>query len=225
MKVLLVVLVSTLFCLHATAGSIDTTVQFVTLPGTAGNAPGNFMNNTYNGYVGAYIDGSASLSQIICDDFNDTTYVPSGPTPYFATTLADVGAPGSTTLYSSSADYEAAAILANDFLGLTGTDAVTQNSITLDQYAIWDLTAPNGPAFAANGTDSNTVAQNALTQASADPNNPLYGNLIIYTPQAQGTNQEFLGFAPEPSSIFLMLGGAVVLAFGVRRSRLLKAQS
>jgi hypothetical protein len=183
------------------------------------------MNNTYNGYVGVYIGDSTSLSQIICDDYNDFTYVPSGPYPYYATTLADVGSAEATTLFSSTADYEAAAILANDVLGLTGTDPVTENNITLDQYAIWDLTSPSTPAFAANGTDSNSIAQSALAQAAADPKNPLYAEVIIYTPQVQGSAQEFLGFAPEPSSIFLLLAGVGLLVLGANRSRWLKTKS
>ncbi len=224
MKAIVVLLVSTLFGLRAIAGSIPTTIQFETLPGTPGNAPGNNLNGTENGYVGGYIGGATVLSQVICDDFYDHTNVPSDPIPYYVTSINDVGMAGSNTLYSSESDYEAAAILANDILGLTGTDSVTENYVALDQYAIWNLMTPSTPVFSANGTTSTIVAQSALTQADADPSDPLYSNFLIYTPQVIGSDQEYMGPAPEPSSVFLFLAGAAFLGLGAARSRVLRAK-
>ncbi len=217
-----------LLALNATAGTVTTTLQFQDLPGQFGNNPGNNMNGTYNGFAGAYVGGSSVQSPIICDDFNDVSNFPSPATPYYASTIDVAAQNGSVTLFHNESDYEAAAILLMDVQGLTGTDATTENNITLDQYAIWDLMSPNtSPVFSANGTNSTAVGQNALALATADAGgqyNALFSDLVIYTPVSPGTNQEFLGLAtPEPSTFGLLFAGAGVLFLGARRKLFSKA--
>ncbi len=160
--------------------------------------PTNTNDGTYNGFVGVTANGTTSLS-LICDDFGHTTYVPSGPTPFNLSTLSDL----SDARFSSQSLYEQAALLIygdgeNDLAGLVNDPANT----SAYQYALWNLMEP-GVAALEGHSDPGSDALLAKVQ-SLDLSNPnfqnLYANLEIYTPVTGGTDQEFLGFAPETTS-------------------------
>ncbi|MBZ5618831.1 MAG: hypothetical protein LAQ69_08935 [Acidobacteriia bacterium] len=198
--------------------------------------PANTQYGTYNGFAFATIDGAPA--QLICDDFNHDTFVPSGNMTYNLSTLT-----GPNPLQyarfvdpnqwdSSIVRYEEAAVL---LIGLRQTGPGYLLDLTADyQYALWMLFTPGV-------TPPNATAQTLLNDAAASvqhsrsSNQPLYSALRIYTPTAAfASNQEFLNFAypqledtlatPEPSPMILIAIGiaAMTLSGGSRRLRQLR---
>jgi hypothetical protein len=185
--------------------------------------PTNTNDGTYNGFVGVSGNGVTSLS-LICDDFLDTTYVPSGPTPFSLSTLANL----SDTRFGSLSRYEEAALLLygdgqSNLPGLMNDPANT----SAYQYALWNLMEPG--AVASKGySDPGAAALLAIVENLNLANTnyqSLYGNLRIYTPMASGTDQEFLGFTPgttsptvpEPRTWLMLLGALTVTALVIRK--------
>jgi hypothetical protein len=176
------------------AGFADT-IQFTGLPV-------NTQFGTYNGYAIATIDGTP-LQQLICDDFDHTTYVPSGNLTYSLSTLTG----GSPLQYARFIDlndsnstivkYEEAALLLD---GLRQTGPGSLLDLTADyQYALWRLFTPSVVL-------PNVTAQTLLNDAAygvqqgGTSNDAIYSELRIYTPAAAySSNQEFLQMAANPT--------------------------
>ena len=202
-------------------------ITFNTLPVTVGNG-------TYNGFVGASIDGS--LRNIICDDYFPATYVPSGPWDYNVSTL-----PNLTYARFGSDDLarmkyaEAAVLLAGDGSTLAGIAHVTDPAaITEYQYALWALFSSGVPGVDGASLSLLNTAQNDVLHPSAAiawSIERAAENLSIYTPSASAaSNQEFLGISvantvtgsgttptPEPATTFLAGIGLVLLSFLTRK--------
>jgi hypothetical protein len=185
--------------------------------------PTNTNDGTYNGFVGVTGDGITSLS-LICDDFLDTTYVPSGPTPFNLSTLTNL----SQTRFGSQSLYEQAALLLygdgqNNLPGLMNDPRDT----SAYQYALWNLMEPG--VAASRGYSDPGAAALLMTVENLNLDNSnfqnLYGNLRIYTPIAGGTDQEFLGFppgttsptVPEPGTWLMSLSALSIAALFIRK--------
>ena len=143
----------------AAAGS---TIQFTGLPI-------NTEFGTFNGFALATVDGSPD-QLLICDDFNHTTYVPSGPLMYDASTLgaADplqyVRFPGGQAM----ALYEQAALLLD---GLQHTGNGQLLDLTADyQYALWHLFTPS--VALPTATARTLLQDTAAAVAQGNPRQP-----------------------------------------------------
>lgn len=188
-------------------------ISFKTLPTT-------LENGTYNGFVGATIDGV--FSNIVCDDFYPTTYVPSGPWTYNLSTLPSLTfarfGSGGAALHNYK---EAAVLLGGDGGALAGLENVTDShTISSYQYALWTLFSPTVAQFA----DSASLLNQAGWDVSSGATYAAYDQLRVYTPsESAASNQEFLGMggstisnitsAPEPGTTVLI--GVGLLALGV----------
>jgi hypothetical protein len=187
-------------------------ISFNTLPTTV-------ENNTYNGFVGVTIDGLSS--NIVCDDYYPTTYVPSGPWAYNMSvlpslTFARFGS-DATALYKYS---EAAVLLGGDGGALAGLENVTDSdTITSYQYALWVLFSPTVKNFGNSASLLNTAG----LDVSSGTLYSAYDQLKVYTPsESAASNQEFLGMggsigrttaAPEPGTTILMGVGLLISSF------------
>ncbi len=174
--------------LLATASAEASSIQFVSLPG-------NTQYGTFNGWVTSTVDGDP-LQQLICDDYNHETYVPSGPIDFTVSTLLGASILQYARFYDPKAAagsitrYEEAAVLLD---GLRNTGPGSILDLTADyQYALWYLFTPtvNLP----NQTAKTLLNDAALTVAKGDAaTQALYSELVVYTPTAKySSNQEFL---------------------------------
>jgi hypothetical protein len=226
-------LVSLLF-LTVSVGSANTIISFTGLPA-------NTQYGTYNGFAFATVDKNP-LQQLICDDFDHTTYVPSSNLQFYLSNLTgldplqyarfiDPNQPAANV-----AKYEEAALLLN---GLRQTGPGFLLDLTADyQYALWHLFTPSVVL-------PNATAQTLLNDAAASvlqggtSNLAIYSELRIYTPQAAyASNQEFLQLAanstgyvtgstdpvgiPEPEPLLLVGIGLATIALSVGARRLLR---
>jgi len=201
-------------------------ITFNTLPITV-------QHGTYNGFVGASIDGS--LLNIVTDDYFSNTDVPSEPWDYNVSTL-----PNLTSARFGSDDIarmkyaEAAVLLAGDGSTLAGIANVTsRKAITDYQYALWALFSDDVPHIDDESLSLLNAAQNDILHPSAAnlvSVKTAAENLRIYTPAASAaSNQEFLGISvantvsgeitptPEPATTFLVGIGFVLLSFLTRK--------
>jgi hypothetical protein len=186
--------------------------------------PNNTEHGTYNGFVSGTIDGVV-FDNLICDDYNHTTYVPSGNLRY---TMASISALPQTRFAGPDAlaNYREAAILLYGLEHLSAINESLSPNIQLTvgdiQYALWNIFTPGS----GNTAHSNSVL--SLLNAST-PGLPgvseLYSSLRIYTPTAAfASNQEFLQLSepqaeieaepavPEPGTMALAIAG---LLFGI----------
>ena len=214
-------------------------VQFTALPTTLMSPTYQSGTGSYNGYSTAIVDGIPN-QDLICDDYADTTVMPSAPLIYdFSTLNANdnylqyvefTGTGGKTTLQL----YEEAAVLAVDFAEYISAGSPNSQTITDYNYALWNLFDPAGPDPApttAGSVNPPSPGSVALQNAAWDTvqNNPTLtsedaGQLVIYTPTAANPGQqEFLGVdtpTPEPPTLDMMLGIALCgLALFARRRR------
>jgi hypothetical protein len=182
--------------------------------------PSNTANRTYNGYAGALIDGVA-VADLVCDDYLDPTYFPSGPFDFAVSGIGNLsaamfGTSSGVAELTAEINYMAAAIL------LAGLDANPRAAASY-QYALWDLFTPATPAYG----NSAALLAAALNEArTSTSNGALYDRLLIYTP-VNSTNQEFLrltgtstaGAVPEGGTLWLALAGIgiITVVTGLRR--------
>lgn len=179
--------------------------------------PGVIENDTYNGFVGATVDGV--FYNLVCNDYDHTTDAPSGPWEYNVSMLPSLTFARFGNDAAAVAQYEEAALLlAGDGNTLAGLENVSSaDDITAYQYALWNL-------FGA-GVDDVNNASALLLAASNDLSNgtdysSIFASLRVYTPTESAIdNQEFLGLAsysttsnvPEPRSSLLLATGLAVL--------------
>lgn len=228
-------LLTSFLFLTVSAGFADT-IQLTGLPA-------NTQYGTYNGFAFATIDG-IPLQQLICDDIDHTSYVPSGSMTFSLSTLTG----GNPLQYARFIDpndwdstiskYEEAALLLD---GLRQTGPGLLLDLTADyQYALWHLFTPSSVL---PSTTAQTLLNDAAygVQQGGTSNQALYSELRIYTPgAAYSSNQEFLQMAanstpdppngdfsdtvanPEPAPGILVGIGMAAIAFGLGARRLLR---
>ncbi len=170
---------------------------------------------TYNGgvYVGAAsgdLNGVTSL-KLICNDFVDTTYIPSSFVVNVSTipslTYGMYAQPRPPTAGQLAA-YEMASLLLWQ-MGLPANQ--TADGIGGLNYAIWNLFNPSVPD---PGTSASWVSW-AQSQNLADWD---YSGVMVFTP-SNSSNQEFMSGAaapvPEPgTSVMFLLGGVALVTVG-----------
>jgi len=187
--------------------------------------PGVIENDTYNGFVGATVDGV--FYNLVCNDYDHTTDAPSGPWEYNVSTLPALTFARFGNDAAAVALYQQAALLlAGDGNTLAGLENVTSaDDITAYQYALWNL-------FGA-GVDDVNNASALLLASSNDLSNgtdysSTFASLRVYTPtESASDNQEFLGLGssstasevPEPGSSVLLATGLAVLAAAFLKGR------
>jgi hypothetical protein len=216
-------------------------INFTALPGTYETPTYGSTGGTYNGNVPSVIDGVFSVN-LVCDDFADTTNVPSGNLPYSVETLANLSGAMFTggfaaiqegvtnyTLTQTQA-YDTAAVLMTALEGLT-VNSANANAITDYQYAIWDLMSPGATDPGTGIKDNADITTTALLQgafaqvlAGGAPALADEKSLVIYTPISTAIgNQEFLGLntpVPEPASWAMMAAFGLLLCVPQVRRRL-----
>ena len=245
-------LASFLTAVSSTAfASTTVIISFNTLTGlVVGNGTSNAgQAATYNGEATATVAGIPN-ELLICDDFDQTTYVPSGALDYSVNTIAslttspldvdfsDGTLPGGTVgAVSQTHAYDTVAVLVSEM----ETSGNTAQQITDYQYAIWYLMEPAGvdnlnsaikdnPLDTQAAGDLNTayddVTRTGSTNLTAGAVTAAENALVIYTPtSAYSTNQEFVGSntplaTPEPSTWFLTAALGLLLCVPQVRSRL-----
>ena len=186
--------------------------------------PANFENGTYNGFVSGTIDG-VLFNNLICNDYDEKTYVPSGPIVFHLSVLDTLtyarfvdlaGEPTSTDVQR----YQEAALLLE---GMQGHPTLTADY----QYAIWRLFTPAVSVYKSSELLLDNV-RNVVEHSEPATYADVYNRLRIYTPDAgYESNQEFLGLAPvpEPGSFWLLAAGiglatlSLAIGWGLRRFR------
>lgn len=201
------------------AGYSDTvTVLFTALPST-------LENGTYNGFSTATVNG-IPLQMLMCDDYNDTTYMPSSSNLIYDSSKLTGANPLQYAMFDSSTPsanlqkYDEAGVLTYELAQL-GSGA-SADTVTDYQYALWNLMIPSAPLDPSHTSQEQTLQANALAlvdnaSQQAFLNAAIYPYINVYTPTAADKgNQEFLQYAaPEPNlAWFAGLVLASALIFG-----------
>jgi hypothetical protein len=193
--------------------AVASLITFNTLPATN-------ENGTYNGFVGATVDGV--FANIVCDDFYPTTEVPSGPWNYNLSVLPSLTfARFGNDAVAVNKYREAAVLLGGDGGALAGLENVSDpDVISSYQYALWALFSPT----VANFGNSPALLNIAGSDVASGTVYSAYRQLLVYTPsESAASNQEFLGMGgsrnggssvPEP-------GTTILLGLGLLASSLL----
>jgi hypothetical protein len=224
----------------AVFASTTAVVSFTGLPATYESGTYGSNGATYNGEVVATINGIPSQN-LVCDDFVDSTNVPSTVDfsvenisnlsgARFSSGFATIqeGSGPATTLTEVQA-YDTAAVLLAGLESLT-PNSTNANAVTNYQYAIWDLMNPG--ATEGQISDNSDITTTALQQSAFAA--VLAGNtqtvndeksLVIYTPASSySSNQEFLALntsaTPEPATWVLMAALGLLLCVPQVRRRL-----
>lgn len=159
--------------------------------------------NTYGGYyVGpafGNLDGTDPL-QVVCNDFNHTSYIPSS---------FDVNISTIPSLAFARFGNDPAAVERYERASwLMWQMGLNPGQVGPIQYALWNIFTPSAPDPA--GTSTWLTAANAIDVNAFD-----YSGVRIYTPTGQfASNQEFMGGdvvpTPEPATMQLVLGAVLI---------------
>lgn len=159
--------------------------------------------NTYGGYyVGpafGTLDGTDPL-QVICNDFNHTSYIPSS----FDVNISTIP----SLVYARFGNDPAAVERYERAAWLMSQMPLNPGQIGPIQFALWNIFTPSAPDPA--GSNTWLAAANAIDINAFD-----YSNVRIYTPTGQyASNQEFMGGGvnpvPEPATMQLVLGALLI---------------
>ncbi|HUJ94335.1 MAG TPA: hypothetical protein VLW84_03645 [Terriglobales bacterium] len=183
-----------------------TTVD-MTFVGPGGNNSGGVYTYPYN----FSINGSSTMTPLICDAFDNEVSPGESWTATVTPLIDGTGLWGTNVL-----DYKAAGLIFEGILNGT----INPNA---GNWAIWGLFSSNAQSnsyFSSSGAGS--LDTTYLADAGTAPNS-MFNGLVLYTPQPGtqtwgGTPQEYIGYvcAPEPSELslmgltFLFLLGALV---------------
>jgi hypothetical protein len=203
------ILAALLFSLTACYAS-TVTMFFTALPATN-------ENGTYNGFSTATVNGIPS-QLLICDDYDDTTYMPSSSNMIYDYSTLEGPDPLQYAMFGK-ANYDEAAVLVWE---LTETPNPSATTIEDYQYALWNLMTPSVSLVPGRATQEQALQTSALAMVSnaADAQfltSTVYAYTQVYTPTAAyAGNQEFIEYAaPEPNLAwpvgFLLLLAAIGL--------------
>jgi len=156
--------------------------------------------NTYGGYFVGFAVGNLNGGvpfELVCNDFNHTSYIPSS----FG---VDISTLPSLTYARFGSDataldkYERAA-------WLMWQVPLNPGEVGGIQFAMWNLFYPGAPDPV--GSDTWLGKANAVDVGAFN-----YSNIRVFTPTSGfASNQEFLGEVPEPASLALLGGGLLAL--------------
>jgi len=208
------------------------------LPSTYENGNYGSSDATYNGFVTATINGIPN-QLILCDDAAHTTVVQSGNMVYDFSSLGGAHQLQNARFTGPNmvANYDEAAALLWELATYPDIYGVqpSANTITDYQYALWNIfdpynsvTNPNGVKVNSNQLALQTAAVNIVDTEGAMLAADVYPNVEIYTPDPNGGStgdQEFLQYAPEPTSISLMLGALLIGASAIARRKVLNRRA
>ena len=182
------------------------------------NLPNNNVNDVYVGYLDAQVSG-IGMQDILCDDRNHTTYVPSGPYEYYISTLSNLD----HVRFSQPQElinYEIAAILLYQYDNAGGDHASSFDTASY-QYALWNVFTPSTFQF---GNSVTLLEQaRALQILGSDIALNAYNELEILTPTEHSlSNQEFIflhNFSEVPEPTFFFGVGLICVGFCLKKVR------
>jgi hypothetical protein len=199
---LFAVVVSSACCLFAIGSPLKAFADPIVNLHFESVGPGNSADGYYTYPYEFSVDGSSTLTSLMCVSFNnEITFGES----WKATPEAIAGT-----------QYEEAAWLYND--------AATAGNVTQsneDQLAAWYLLSGDGNP--ANG--NNAQLADAIAFVALNPNDSaFYSKFELYVPvggsqSSGGIPQTFIGETPEPSSLLLFGSGLLASAVAVYRKR------
>jgi len=177
--------------------------------------PTNTEHGTFNGFVSGTIDGTF-FDDLICDDWDHVTYVPSGLLQYQVSSLDTLQYVRFTNLWGGGPDinrYRTAAILVKG--------VIDHPDRTADyQYALWELFSYSTPFYPSAHQlllDAQSVVNGDVSAYAS-----LFASFRIFTPIGDSAgNQEFLQIhpTPEPSAILLLVTAIALTFAGLARRR------
>jgi hypothetical protein len=181
--------------------------------------PSTNENGTYNGFATAIVNGIPN-QLLICDDYNDTTYVPSSSNMIYDYSTLNGADPLQYAMFNKT-NYDEAAALVYE---LAETANPSADTIMDYQYALWNLMTPGVSLVPGHIAQEQALQASALAWVNnaADAKfltSTVYAYTDIYTPTAAyAGNQEFLEYStPEPNLAwpagFLLLLAAVGMKF------------
>ena len=208
----------------ASAGTVNVTLTTL---------PANQAGGYYVGFTQATVGDSLGID-LLCDDIEHTTYVPSGPFSYYVSSLPQLQNVRWTgpNQQAELTNYETAAVLLYEFAAL---GAVSNDTAGAYNFALWDLFDPSAPTYgrARQVPLRYSLARRASSPVAASP--PPTDELQVLTPTPSAdSNQEFLfldqndtitisgapgdgSSAPEPRTPLLIGSGLIALVIFSKR--------
>jgi hypothetical protein len=203
------ILAALLFSLTACYAS-TVTVFFTGLPATDDNG-------TYNGFGIATVNGIPN-QLLICDDYYDTTYVPSSSNMIYDYSMLTGADPLQYAMFNK-ANYDEAAVLVYD---LAQTPSASATTIMDYQYALWNLMSPSVSLVAGRVAEEEALQTTALAMVNNAVDarflsSTVYAYTDVYTPTAAyAGNQEFVEYATPEPNLGWLAGLLALTAIGLK---------